>query len=76
MIEYTIGLVFKNYPPKKVIMYHMTTRESAMKIMQGGFDPRKARSKAFGEESMCLLKSWMYYNMLLKAIILALFFAW
>ena len=49
MFEYIIGLVFKESPPKQVVMYHMTTRESAIKIMQGGFDPRKARSKAFGE---------------------------
>ena len=36
-------------PPKRVIMYHMTSKESAMEIMRGGFDPKRARSKAFGE---------------------------
>ena len=39
---------FPIYPPKRVIMYHMTSTKSAMKIMQVGFDPKRARSKAFG----------------------------
>lgn len=35
-------------PPKRVIMYHMTSRKSAMKIMWDGFDLKRARTKALG----------------------------
>ena len=49
MFERIIGSFFKDPLPKRVIMYHMTSRKAAMKIMQDGFDPKRARSKAFGE---------------------------
>lgn len=39
---------FPIYPAKRVVMYHMTSKKAAMKIMQDGFDPKRARSKAFG----------------------------
>jgi hypothetical protein len=39
---------FPIHPPKRVIMYHMTSRKSAMEIMWDGFDPKRARTKAFG----------------------------
>jgi hypothetical protein len=48
MFERIIESFFKVTLPKRVIMYHMTSRKAAMKIMQHGFDPKKARSKAFG----------------------------
>jgi hypothetical protein len=45
---YFAKFFFPVYPPKRVIMYHMTSRNAATKIMQDGFDPNRARSKAFG----------------------------
>jgi hypothetical protein len=35
-------------PPKRAIMYHITSRKSAMEIMRDGFDPKRAKTKAFG----------------------------
>lgn len=35
-------------PPKRVIMYHMTSRKSAMEIKRDGFDLKRARTKALG----------------------------
>jgi hypothetical protein len=40
--------LFPINPPKRVIMYHMTSRKSAQNIMKHGFDPKRARTKAFG----------------------------
>lgn len=58
MFSYIISLVmlavniatffFPINPPKRVIMYHMTSRKSAQNIMKHGFDPKRARTKAFG----------------------------
>lgn len=49
MFEVIIGsFFFPIYPLKRVIMYHMTSKNAAMKIMKYGFDPKRARSKAFG----------------------------
>ena len=48
MFERIIGFFFPTYTPKRVIMYHMTSRNAAIKIIQDGFDTKRARSKAFG----------------------------
>ena len=48
LIQFFATFFFPIYPLKRVIMYHMTSKKAAMKIMQDGFDPKRARSKAFG----------------------------
>ena len=40
---------FPIHPPKRVIMYHMTSKKAALNIMKHGFDPKRARIKAFGD---------------------------
>ena len=47
---------FPIYPPKRVVMYHMTSKKAAMKIMQDGFDPKRARTTALALKIMEVLQ--------------------
>jgi hypothetical protein len=75
LIPFFATFFFPIDPPKRVIMYHMTSRKSAMGIMRDGFDPKRARTTALALESMCHLNSKRCYGMLLM-MNLVLFFAW
>ena len=48
LIPISATFFFPINSPKRVIMYHMTSRKSAQNIMKHGFDPKRARTKAFG----------------------------
>ena len=48
LIQFFATFFFPINHPTRVIMYHMTSRKSAMEIIRDGFDPKRARTKAFG----------------------------
>jgi hypothetical protein len=48
LTQFFAKFFFPIYPPKRVVMYHMTSRTAAKRILQEGFDPRKAKTYSFG----------------------------